>query len=67
MFGTVVLVLTCLLGLVVYDLPASFDFLDPWDTPYRYEYDSNKPELYKVWSCGPDKLSTTDDERADDI
>ncbi len=49
------------------DLPGSINFLDPWDTPYRYKYDSSQPEMYSVWSYGPDGESSSADTKTDDI
>jgi general secretion pathway protein G len=37
--------------------------LDPWGTPYQYEYPSRHGRNYPdVWSMGPDRMSGTDDD-----
>jgi general secretion pathway protein G len=34
--------------------------LDPWNNPYQYELAN--PDLYRVWSFGPDGVDGTDDD-----
>jgi general secretion pathway protein G len=37
--------------------------LDPWGSPYQYVAPgANNPNMYDLWSLGPDKASGTDDD-----
>jgi general secretion pathway protein G len=36
--------------------------LDPWGRAYRYERLSSPAADFRIWSCGPDGISGTDDD-----
>jgi type II secretion system protein G len=36
---------------------------DPWGMPYQYLIPGKcNPDLFDIWSCGPDRISGTDDD-----